>query len=68
MAPTKASGKATRSMASCIFHYVALLEAIELKAESLNDTSVDEYYKIEGNSKLTSCKFGKKQFLASIII
>ena len=46
-------------MASCIFHAVTLPQAMDSKAGSLNDTSVDEYSKIEGQSKLTSCKFGK---------
>ena len=46
-------------MASCIFHAVTLPQAMDSKAGSLNDTSVDEYSKIEGQSKLTSCIFGK---------
>ena len=46
-ASNKASEKAARTMTSCIFHAVALLKAIDMKAGSLNDRGIDEYAKIE---------------------
>ena len=58
-ASNKASCKIARSMTSCIFHAVALLKCIDMKAGSSNDSSFDEYAKIESDSGLTIAPEGK---------
>ena len=58
-ASNQAAEKITRTMTSCIFHAVALLKNIDMKAGSSNDNSIDEYGKIEKDSGLTSYPRGK---------
>ena len=58
-ASNKASEKITRTLASCIFNAVQLLKAIDMKAGSSNDSSIDEYAKIERDVGLTSPPQGK---------
>ena len=58
-ASNKSTVKATVSMSSCVFNAVSILKAIDSKAGSLNDTDVDEYAKIELDSKIMPIRRAK---------